>query len=135
MSKTISELQDEITRWGRDKGWNKPLCEAPAAYLGTSTDQTDPKGVDVNAVLAKLALVHSEVTEAVEAVRNGKYVMYFEPDVHGRGKPEGMAAELADVMIRCMHLAGLLDLDLAEAVYQKMAYNQGRPYRHGGKLA
>lgn len=133
MSMTIRELLDEIARWGRDEGQNKPdLCETPAGEPVGSLIwpdiyvQPNPKGVDVNAVLAQLALMHSEVTEAVEAVRKGHYGMHFECDAHGRAKPEGMASELADVMILCIHLAGRLGIDLEEALYQKMAYNQSR---------
>lgn len=127
MGKSIAEWQDEITAWGAEKGWDKPpLCAVRA------TDDPDgvPAGVNIEAVGMKLALVHSEVSEALEAVRDGKFTAYTKD-----GKPEGMVVELADTMIRIMHLAGLLGLDLEDAVEMKMAANQKRPYRHGGKLA
>lgn len=131
MTKSISELQAEITAWGASKGWDKPaLCNVRARSKPDSDGQYEPAGVNTEAVLAKLALVHSEVSEAVEAARDGKYVAYLK-----NGKPEGVVVELADTMIRIMHLAGLLGLDLESAVEMKMAYNAKREYRHGGKLA
>jgi len=62
-------------------------------------------------------------------VRNG------EPDYHigENGKPEGVASELADTVIRICDLAGMLGLDLGKAIVEKMVYNETRPHRHGGK--
>lgn len=82
-------------------------------------------------ILAWVALVGTELAEAVEEVRAGT-----EPIYEGEnGKPEGLAIELADVVIRVMDMAGALDLDLAGAMAIKMAWNRTRPYRHGGKRA
>lgn len=43
-----------------------------------------------------MVLVHSEISEALEAFRDGKMDMYF----LASGKPEGFPAEMADVVIR-----------------------------------
>lgn len=68
-----------------------------------------------------VALMHSELSEAVEAYRKGD-----EPHV---------VEELADVLIRIFDLCGARGYDLENAVSTKMAFNKTRPYRHGGKLA
>jgi hypothetical protein len=48
-------------------------------------------------------------------------------------KPEGFGIEAADVLIRVFDLMGFLGIDIAEMVRIKQAYNETRPYRHGGK--
>lgn len=54
------------------------------------------------------------------------------------GKPEEPAAELADVVIRCFDTAvfdcGLAAHELAELIERKIAYNRGRPHKHGKAL-
>ena len=77
-----------------------------------------------------LALIHSEVSEALEAYRIGEVdVMWYTDD----GKPEGVVVELADTVIRIADLCGEFGLDLEGALTEKMAYNRTRPRRHGNK--
>jgi NTP pyrophosphatase (non-canonical NTP hydrolase) len=76
------------------------------------------------------ALIHSEIAEATEAVRNNKPAFYFEGQ-----KPEGEAVELADAIIRILDTAYHMGWDIEEIIKAKMAYNRTRPYKHGGKLA
>lgn len=81
-----------------------------------------------------IALMHSELSEALEEYRAGRKPdeTYFNPDKPA--KPEGMPAELADVVIRVMHFCGKHGINLGKAVLEKMAYNESRPYKHGGKV-
>lgn len=76
----------------------------------------------------KIALIHSELSEALEEHRAGRapnevYEVY--------GEPEGVPIELADAIIRIADLCGHYDIDLAAAVEQKLTYNKRRPDRHG----
>ena len=75
----------------------------------------------------KIALIHSEVSEALEAIRKN-----IKADDH---IPEftGLEAELADAVIRILHLAYQNNARLGEAVEAKMAYNSKREFKHGGK--
>ena len=85
-----------------------------------------------------IALMHSELSEALEEWRNGNGldVVYFE-EVEGSRlrKPEGVPVELADCLIRILDTMHEIGVDIEYVVGQKMAYNNNRPYRHGGKLA
>ena len=76
-----------------------------------------------------IALIHSELSEALEEYRNGKPIVY-EID----GKPEGIASEFADVIIRVLDYCGHAGIDIEEAIRVKMEYNKTRPYKHGGKV-
>ena len=79
-----------------------------------------------------LALVHSEVSEALEEWRIDEdlAVIRMEGD-----KPVGFAVELADTLIRICDLCEAVGVDLNAALKIKMAYNSTRPWRHGGKRA
>lgn len=47
--------------------------------------------------------------------------------------PEGIPTELADIIIRTLHIAAFFGIDIAAALADKMAYNETRPRRNGGK--
>lgn len=90
---------------------------------------------DGRVFVEKLALIHSELSEALEEWRAGHDFaeVYYGGVDHL--KPEGIPIELADVVIRVLDLAAIFDIDLEKAVLTKMAFNRGRPFRHGGKKA
>lgn len=72
----------------------------------------------------KIALMHSELSEALEADRKDL------PSDHIEGFT-GVEEELADVMIRVLDFAGHFDLRLAEALNAKIQFNLSRPFKHG----
>lgn len=104
----LEVLQDTIYTGNVDAGWWKNIV----------TGEAHPKG-DVTLVLSKLALVHSEVSEAVEGVRKGLM------DDHLKERPMA-EVELADAIIRAMDLAGHEGWDLAGAIIEKLYYNAQR---------
>lgn len=67
----------------------------------------------------RLALIHAEVSEALECV--------------ARDNHQALPGELADIQLRLMDLSANLSIDLDAAAAAKHAYNEGRPIRHGGK--
>jgi NTP pyrophosphatase (non-canonical NTP hydrolase) len=67
-----------------------------------------------------IALVVSECSEALEADRRGEGW-------------DRVVEELADVCIRIFDKCGSMNLDLEKAIREKMEFNKGRSYKHGGK--
>lgn len=108
MSKSLAEMAAEVTAWCVRKGWEPD----PGRTFGD-----------------ECALLHSEVSEALEAYRSWK----FDDPTEEGGKPEGVASEFADILIRLLHYANAHGIDLEAEYERKMAYNERRPWRHGGR--
>jgi NTP pyrophosphatase (non-canonical NTP hydrolase) len=97
---------------------------ATAKSKGFWDDQVDP-----NFVLAKLALIASEVSEVLEAYRKEMGA-------------EKIAEEFADILIRTLDLyAGLQEegiipvgLDIGSVLNMKMDVNSSRPIKHGNLI-
>lgn len=79
---------------------------------------------------SKLALIHAEISEALEAYRTKGC------DTRGTSRPgeHGLCEELADAVLRIFDLAEFLGLDIIGMIAAKHAYNRSRPHKHGGKL-
>jgi NTP pyrophosphatase (non-canonical NTP hydrolase) len=128
--KHLIEISHAIAK---EKGWWPSFTPAARAALESLAER---KPVEVptpeRGIPELLCLVHSEVSEALEAWREGSG---FGVDFDANGKPVGLASELADVVIRVADMCGYFGIDLERAVLAKLEYNRTRPHRHGGKRA
>ncbi len=79
-----------------------------------------------------IALAHAELSESLEAHRDGDRNLYFHAaDSNGHCKPDGVAVELVDCIIRCLDTLHSLDVDVDAILSLKMDYNETRPHKHG----
>lgn len=106
---SLNEWAACIEHWAREKGWWN----------------------DGRTFGDAIALCHTELSEAIEAYRTDGLAdtTSLEPPY----KPEGVASELADVLIRVLHLMAEEGMDPGFEMRRKMEYNYTRAFRHGGK--
>lgn len=122
----INDLVKQIHKLATEKGWWDSPRSTPEC----------------------IALMHSELSEALEEYRNDKPAIYQNineyysvystpenPSWDATKKPEGELVELADTVIRIMDYCGAKGYDLEQAINLKNEYNKTRGYRHGGKKA
>lgn len=122
----FNELAKKINRGVRTKGF----WDSMDASLDALRDHANEYGYTQNTVKAtkdafiaqKLALIQSECSEALEAMRKNNY---------GIGKKDSFEDEIADTIIRLLDLCGELNIDIDAQIDWKMGYNAQREAKHG----
>lgn len=102
----LNELAHECNNRSEAAGWNiDPVTKEkiPPHYY----------------VPLKLALAHSELSEALEGFRKNLLDDHLQ-------KRSMLEVELADAIIRIVQMAAYLDLDIGGAVIEKLEYNSKR---------
>jgi NTP pyrophosphatase (non-canonical NTP hydrolase) len=113
---TINDLVFEAHHIAKDKGWWPEELSAWAHFPSV------------------VALIHSEVSEALTEHRNGRKLDEVYYNLEKPEKPEGIPIELADIVLRVADLCGKAGIDLEEALRIKNEYNATRAHRHGNKV-
>lgn len=75
-----------------------------------------------------IALMHSELSEALESLRHG------DPSSDHIPEFSGVEEEFADVIIRILDMSASKGYRIGEAIIVKHKFNQSRPYKHGKKF-
>ena len=97
--KDLKELQKEVHRTAMDHGFWTNSCN----------------------IGEKIALIHSEISETLEAYRQSQPL-------------SSVAEELADTVIRILDLAEYLGMDIQSAIEEKHKINMNRPFLHGKRF-
>lgn len=98
---TLAELAGLVHDMAREKGW----WDAPREWSEIA------------------CLIHSEISEAVECYRDGRMAMHVVD-----GKPEGLAVELADVLIRCLDFLASHNEPLSQLVLPEYTVADAQRY-------
>ena len=116
----IARVAHDVHNVNVSNGWWQDRVAIAAAH---------PNGKH-QVILAALALVTTEISEAVEAVRK------HDPTTWADTKTKDtFARELAGATLRIMDLAAWTGVDLGEAIRAELEANKARGHRHGGKAA
>jgi len=139
-SALFQQMGKDVRAWCERKGWR----------VSGGGGYPDPLGRTFG---DEIALMHSELSEALEAYREWRMdpMLKFETGdgyavlppgdpnsiawvrAGSVAKPEGVASELADLLIRLLDTCEYAGIDLFEEYRKKMDYNETRAWRHGGK--
>lgn len=118
----FKKLQKRIGQSAEANGWHNRWKQL--------RDANDIEGQREH-VISKVALITSELSEAVEELRDGRG--FTETYASEGGKPEGFPVELADAVIRALDLAEMLGIELKDVIQNKLDFNALRGEMHGGR--
>lgn len=115
----LDELALAANTWAKAKGFWDTLQAEQSCWA----DQ-----INLAVKTQKIMLVVTELAELVEGLRKpGLAPQLIVSDVAYSNEEE----EVADALIRLFDYAGQYGLRLGEVVLAKMAFNEGRPFKHG----
>lgn len=144
LAQEANELANKNGFWDDTRYFKKIANSFAECNMADKTEEINVK-IDNLVCVTKLALVTTEISEAVEAIRKNKranlslfnairnkedgtiqnFMKIFEEHVK-----DTFEDELADAIIRIMDLAAEKKINLTEHIALKHTYNKLRPYKH-----
>lgn len=117
------------------KGFHKTEEKLKKAVADDAELQTEVRRLQT---ARRLALIQSEISEALEACRKNRYAdrdAFLKAgatrEAFEKYMKDSFEDELADALIRILELAATEGVDMDAHVSEKMKYNAGRPYKFG----
>lgn len=140
----MDKLQEAIMLWAEEKGWNQGLndrsfgdwmallhSEISEAYEDYREHrELNEIYYELDGDAMKRKYTHEEKNKIINAFWRDQSPRPQEAPVF---KPCGIPIEMADLIIRVMHLAEFSRFNLFNMIELKMDYNQRRAFRHGNK--
>lgn len=123
LSKSIYEHNSEVGWWDAldlKRGLLDRILKNDNLSEDTKSEVLDSINTSINLIITqKLALIHSEISEALEGLRK---------DLKDDHLPQYdmFAVELADALIRILDLAGAFNIPIGNIMVEKWEYNTKR---------
>lgn len=120
-----------VSTWSHSVNQHNGFWESPERMLKLLDSRPEDRDADEQQmmtliILAAIAKIHTEPSEAVEAVRK------HDPGTWAYTEKDSLVSEMAGTVVRIMDLCEWLGLPLGEAIVAEINRNSKRGYMHGG---
>lgn len=138
----LSDLAKEIYNNAIAHGFDDNTLQIRGALVEAKADNLFGAFNDM-VISQRIALIHSELSEALEALRKGKFAElskaeecaevggYICDECFEQYIKNTFEDEIADVIIRSLELCAMMSIDIDKHIELKMKYNANRPNKHG----
>lgn len=121
----LNEFCNVVNQDVTERGFWNDMSESVSVLLNAGVSNELSNAVNKAFISQKIALIISECSEALEAIRKDSY---------GLEQKDTFEDEIADTIIRLCDLCGALDIDIEKQISWKMRYNKNREHKHGKKF-